>query len=105
MNALLPILGLVLSLVEQITPQAATIAKIIQTLETIISVGSELVTAVYPAVKNIIEALKGKDGVSQSDLDALAVLEKKWDDAFDAAAKDEGIDDETADPPPGQPES
>jgi hypothetical protein len=93
---IISILGLVLSLVENVAPTASTVAKVVQTLEGLLSVGTDLITQITPAVKNIIAALRGKDGITQDQLDSLAVLEQKWDDAFDQAAKDEGLDDEPA---------
>jgi len=91
------LVAVIVQIVEQVLPklvgdQTASVVDIIITtlqkiLPDVLKAGEQLATT----VQNIIAALKGTDGVTQPQWDALDALEKQIDPDFDAAAKDEGF--------------
>lgn len=98
MSAALELLvAIIAQVVQVVLPNMASqqtvtlVTTIISTLEKIlpdvIQAGQELATS----VQNIISALKGTDGITQDQWNALDTLEKQIDDEFDQAAKDEGF--------------
>ena len=62
------------------------IGSIIGLLEQVIPLLIKEATDVVPLVQNIINALKSNTAITQDQLDALQVLETKYDADFEAAA-------------------
>lgn len=98
MSAALELLvAIIAQVVQVVLPNMASqqtvtlVTTIISTLEKIlpdvIKAGQELATS----VQNIISALKGTDGITPDQWNALDTFEKQIDDEFDQAAKDEGF--------------
>lgn len=86
-------LAAILALVAQLAPllgDAAQIASVISTLETIIATATAEVKAVLPMIKNIITALQSNGNVTADQLAALKALDAATDADFEAAASDDG---------------
>lgn len=92
MNAVISVLITLLGkLVPAIGTNADLINTIIQALEQIIPVLVQEYKDLVPEVQNIIAALKGTDGITLEQWNALDALENQIDAEFDQAAKDEGV--------------
>lgn len=98
MSAALELLvAIIAQVVQVVLPNMASqqtvtlVTTIISTLEKIlpdvIQAGQELATS----VQNIISALKGTDGITTDQWNALDTFEKQIDSEFDQAAADEGF--------------
>jgi hypothetical protein len=78
-----------LSLVGNLVPLAggstSTVGMVINTLTEVVPLVIKEYQDVAPFIKNIIAALKDDPAATQAQLDALDVLDKQVDDAFDAA--------------------
>jgi len=89
------ILTVLLTLVAKFVPAVAAnetlISDIITGLEQALPTITKEYQDVMPLVENIIAALRGTDGITQAQSDALDALEITIDAEFDAAAKDEGL--------------
>lgn len=91
------LVAIIAQVVQAVLPKLASpqtvdlVNTIITTLEKIlpdvIKAGQELATT----VQNTISALKGTDGITPDQWNALDAFEKQIDAEFDAAAKDEGF--------------
>lgn len=85
------ILTLLGKVVPAIGSNAGLIADIITALEAIVPVVIQEYKDLLPEVKNVIAALKGTDGISQAQWDALDSLEADVDTEFNEAATEEGL--------------
>jgi hypothetical protein len=91
------LVAIIAQIVQTVLPNLASqqtttlVETIITTLEKIlpdvITAGQELTTT----VQNIIAALKGTDGITPDQWNALDAFEKQIDSEFDQAATDEGL--------------
>lgn len=92
MNAVIEVLITLLGkLIPAIGNNAQLIDTIIQALEQIVPVLVKEYQDLVPIVSNIIAALKGTDGITVDQWNALTALEAQIDSEFDQAAKDEGL--------------
>lgn len=92
MNAVISVLITLLGkLIPAIGTNADLINTIITALEQIVPVLIQEYKDLVPEVQNIIAALKGTDGITQDQWNALDALEQQIDAEFDSAAKDEGV--------------
>jgi hypothetical protein len=87
--AVVALLNLIVSVAGS-TSDAAVIANIIATLETIISTGTELIEAEIPIIENIIGALQANSSITPEQLTQLQASEAALDAAFEAAASAAG---------------
>src|SRR5690349_24856469 len=88
---ILTIISLLAKVVPQIGANSALITEIITDLSAIIPALVKEVEDVVPMIRNIITALKSKDGVTPEQLAALDAMEDQLDADFDKAAADEGF--------------
>ncbi len=79
------VLGLI-SAISPATAAAGTVVKIISTLTALVPALTQEANDLTPIVKGIIVDLKGNPATPAEQMDALDVLNKQCDDAFDAAA-------------------
>lgn len=97
MNAVLSVLITLLGkLVPAIGANADLINTIITALEQIIPVLVQEYKDLVPLVQNVIAALKGTDGITQDQWNALDALEVQIDAEFNQAAADEGLGNDPA---------
>jgi hypothetical protein len=92
MNAVITILITLLGkIVPAIGANADLINTIITALEQIVPVLIQEYKDLVPEVQNIVAALKGTDGITTDQWNALDALEGQIDAEFGQAAKDEGL--------------
>ena len=101
---MIAILEAIVALLGQIVPavggNATLIDSIIETLAKILPEVVSTAKDLAPPVQNIIAALKGTDGITQAQWDALDALQTQADADFEKAAADEGFG---STPPPETP--
>ncbi len=89
------LITLIVNLLGQIAPalgaSEGVIGGIIAALDQIIPVAVKEVGDIVPMIKNIIEALRNQDEVTEEQMKQLDALEAKIDAEFDQAASDEGV--------------
>lgn len=90
----------ILDLLLLITPgvrEAATIARIIQTLTELVPIVMRTAKDLAPTLKNVIGILRQNTEITKEQLDDLDAIEAKIDAEFDAAATQAQAEDAPAD--------
>lgn len=91
MSQVISVLTLLASLIADLSGSSSTIAKVISWLREFVSLGIKEAKDVVPLIKNIIEALRSKEGVTAEQLADLEDIEKLADAEFEAAAARAGF--------------
>lgn len=92
---MIPILESIVVLLGKFVPAVAgntqLIDSIIETLAKILPEAISTAKDLVPEIKNIIDALRGTDGITPEQWAALDALQAQADADFDQAAADEGF--------------
>lgn len=92
MNAVVSlVIQLLAKLVPAVADNQALIGDVVASLEQMVPVLVKEYQDILPEVQNIIAALKGTDGITAEQWNALDALETQIDTEFEAAAKDEDV--------------